>query len=176
MKQLAPSSCLGNVIVREGSVKFGNDVGDEGVSSPMDWNSLSPGTPVMSDDSMSSLGSVGSVTTPSLSSLSSNDEDDTSDGSKSDAPPQTASPRTTFASTTTIIPIPLRTEYSLRHRSLMYTTPSELYLNAGRNVKEYEYEGWCVEGVMEEFVKWGGRDVHVVWKKEWERANSIVTP
>ena len=59
-------------------------------------------------------------------------------------------PRILFSPTVTIVPIPMRSEYSSRIKERMYSNRVELSENAQRNVVEFEAEGWDASGVLED--------------------------
>ena len=63
-----------------------------------------------------------------------------------------------------VLPIPLRTEYSARAKTLMWSSANELWENAGRNAKEFGSEGWRWEDCVEDegMVVWRGEKVHPV--------------
>ena len=59
-------------------------------------------------------------------------------------------PRILFSNSVTIVPIPMRSEYSSRIKERMYSNRVELSENAQRNVVEFEAEGWDASGVLED--------------------------
>ncbi|GMH65380.1 hypothetical protein TrLO_g12702 [Triparma laevis f. longispina] len=74
------------------------------------------------------------------------------------------SKRISFSTAVSVLPIPLRTEYSTRASSLMWSSASSLWENAARNALEFGAEGWnwkeCLED--ERMIYWRNEKVHPV--------------
>ncbi|GKZ01474.1 hypothetical protein MPSEU_001098000 [Mayamaea pseudoterrestris] len=58
--------------------------------------------------------------------------------------------RIVFSETVKVIPIPMRTEYSTRVKSRLWTNGYDLYENSRRNTIEFAYEGWNWRNVTED--------------------------
>eukprot|EP00934_Nitzschia_sp_Nitz4_P001926 Nitzschia sp. Nitz4//scaffold35_size145790//12592//13121//NITZ4_003006-RA/size145790-augustus-gene-0.109-mRNA-1//1//CDS//3329549052//1926//frame0 len=56
----------------------------------------------------------------------------------------------TFQETVQVVPIPMRTEYSIGERSSMWSSASELQANAARNEFEFAFEGWNWRNVLDD--------------------------
>ncbi|GMH95206.1 hypothetical protein TrVE_jg12942 [Triparma verrucosa] len=74
------------------------------------------------------------------------------------------SKRITFHNSVSVLPIPLRTEYSTRASSLMWSSASELWENASRNALEFGSEGWNWKECLEDdrMIYWRNEKVHPV--------------
>jgi hypothetical protein len=83
---------------------------------------------------------------------------------KSDSSLSCCSTRVGFQEDVCVIPIPMRTEYSERIRNRLWCGRHELQAMAGRNLLEFEYEGWNPQNVLgdECMIYVGGELVHPV--------------
>ena len=109
------------------------------------------------------VGPLSSSPPPSLLSSSSSSSSNSSCSVYSLAPPSPPPKRrVSFSNSVSVLSVTPLPSYSPRILSSVYTTPSELQINALRNAREYHYEGWTFDGVIEEqgMVWWNGQWVH----------------
>lgn len=96
-----------------------------------------------------------------------NDQHNHHNNNKSDSSSSSlscCSTRVGFQEDVCVIPIPMRTEYSERIRNRLWCGKHELQAMAGRNLLEFEYEGWNPQNVLgdECMMYVGGELVHPV--------------
>ena len=78
-----------------------------------------------------------------------------------------------FDASVKVHPIPARSDYSKRMRSVMWVSPTEIQQNAARNSLEFAAEDWDVSKVVddEDMIIYGGERVHPVHFIQMDIAN-----